>query len=68
MLVLAAATTGLGVLCLFRPIVGGVLSAVAGLVVLTLWVRCTHLAARTAALFEHVANDLGLTHCEPVEE
>jgi hypothetical protein len=68
LVVLTAATAGLGAFCLFQPIVGGVVSVVAALVVLALWVRCTHLAARTAALFEHVANDLGLTRCEPVEE
>jgi GT2 family glycosyltransferase len=68
LLVLAVAAAGLVAFSLFRPIAGSILSVITGLIVLVLWLRCTRLAAKTAALFEHVASDLGMIHCEPAEE
>jgi len=68
LLVFATAIIGLGVFSCYEPVDGGILSVVAVSVVLGLWVRCRRLAAKTAALFEHVANDLGLIRCEPPEE
>ena len=32
---------------------------------LVLWLRCTRLAGKTAALFEHVAEALGMIRCKP---
>jgi hypothetical protein len=68
LLIFAAAIVGLTAFSWYQPVDGGILSVVAGSVVLGLWVRCTRLAAKTGALFEHVANDLGLIRCEPDKE
>jgi len=65
---IATATIGLAVFSWYEPVDGGILSAVAGIIVVGLWVRCTRLAAKTAALFEYVAKDLGLIRCEPDKE
>jgi GT2 family glycosyltransferase len=68
LLLLAITAVGLAVFSFYKPVDGGIIAGVAGFVVLALWTRCTRMAAKTAALFEHVAKDLGLIRCEPTEE
>ena len=62
--------TGMIVLAVFllsrtHPMMAGVTFGVGLLVAIVLWLRCTRLAGKAAALFNHVADELGMIRCVP---
>ena len=63
-LVIAAAVAAVGAVVVNNALAAIILLGVAAVAGLTLWWRCTRLAGKAAALFQHVAEELDMIRCD----